>query len=529
MLKTLILHNLVLVKRAEVDFEKGFSAITGETGAGKTALIEAIRLILGERADASKVRKGADKASIQASFSVEPTKLLLQLFEDAGLLFPKDEELLLTREISASGKGRAFACGQMVPAAFLQKIAPHLVDFIGQHAQIELKSESRQRTWLDLYGEIDLEPFNRAWSHEKKILSDLETLLEEKAMSAKKTALLTEQIQELTDVGISEGEDEALFEEYTIKSNARELLIHSEQALGEVENSRQSTANALSSLHEMDKFEVGLSEVSKMANESQLLLEEIQMALQSFQSKLESDPARLTFLEERLKLIDLIKKKYGKTPLTRLQEMQEELKAIDTLGDREEALKSALEKGKKETNLAASHIKQLRTKGARELGEKLSKTLQNLNIPNAKLQVEVRPATRTKEGDDEIAFYLCANKGEHLSPVKESSSGGELSRLLFALKLALAEKNHPSTMIFDEIDANVGGQTATLIGGHLKELSSHRQVLCITHFPQVASQADHHICVSKHENTERTEGQISTLSKKEKEIELLRMLGGQTV
>jgi len=526
MLKTLILHNLVLIKRAEVDFEKGFTAITGETGAGKTALIEAIRLILGERADSGKVRKGAEKASIQAAFSAEPSDALVQIFEEGGIQFPEGEEILLSREISASGKGRAFICGQMVPAAFLQRIAPHLVDFIGQHAQVELKSENTQRRLLDLYANVDLTPFNRAWCIEKKNRIDLRTLLDEKAKSVQKAALLTGQIEELTTAAISDGEEEALFEEYTLKSHARELQIQSEQALSDISQSRQSTGKAYSTLQEMAKLGSSLNESSKMANESQLLLEEIEIALQSFQSKLESNPTRLAFLEERLKLIDLLKKKYGKNPSARLHEMLEELKNIEDIGDREETLKKSLAVAEKDTNEAAAQIRRLRQNGANKLEDKLSKSLQNLNITAAELKIEVKQAARSKEGDDEIVFSLCANKGEQLAPVKESSSGGELSRLLFALKVLLAEKLQPPTLIFDEIDANVGGQTATLIGQHLTTLSANRQVLCITHFPQVARQADHHICVSKHEDTERTEGKITPLSKKEKDIELLRMLGG---
>ncbi|NGX47719.1 MAG: DNA repair protein RecN [Chlamydiae bacterium] len=527
MLKTLILKNLVLIEKTEVGFEKGFTTITGETGAGKTVLIEALRLILGERTDASKVRKGCEKALIQASFSLNDSSALHKLFEETGLTLSEKEDLILTREISSAGKSRAYACGQMVPIAFLQKIAPHLIDFIGQHSQIQLKNSDQQRQFLDLYANVDLTRFLSCWGTEKSLLERFENLRTEKAQSEQKKALLKEQIEELIEANLKEEENEdALFEEYTLLANARELLTQSSQALEEVDVARQCSTKIQNTLQVMEKYALDLKEASKMIKEAQLLFEEMQIALQSFQAKLESDPGRLLYLEEHLRLLDHLKKKYGQNPLKRRKEMEDELEAIESLDEKEEGLKKALIAAKRDTAAEARFLRETRTKGAAVLEQKLSIALKKLNIQAAKIKIQVLPAMRTKTGEDEVIFYLRANKGEQEVSVRESSSGGELSRLLFALKIVLAEKGRPKTMVFDEIDANVGGETARLIGEQLKKLGISRQVLCITHFPQVARQGDHHICVSKSENKERTEGQIKMLSKKEREVELLRMLGG---
>ncbi len=528
MLKTLILKNLVLIEKAEIDFEKGFTIITGETGAGKTALIEGLRLILGERADASKVRKGCEKAFIQAAFAITPSPSLHKLLDQAGLSFlEEEEEFILTREISAAGKSRAYACGQMVAASFLQQIAPYLIDFVGQHAQIILKNADRQRELLDLYADVDFSSFLNYWETEKQLQRDLKNLQIEKAQSEQRQEELEEQIQELKRADLKEEEEESsLFEEYTLQANAQELLSKSSQALEGIEKARQSSASVQNILQEMEKFTSELKEPHKIAKEAQIFFEELQLSLQSFSAKLDMSPDRLIFFEERLKTLDHLKKKYGENPLLRLQELEKELETAGTLDEREEALKQVLLTAKGDTAKATHLIHEKRAIGAQDLQQKLSIALRKLNIGAAEVQIHVLPTQRTKTGEDEIIFYLRANKGEQITAVKESSSGGELSRLLFVLKLALANKSKPPTMIFDEIDANVGGKTATLIGEELKELGQKRQVLCVTHFPQVARQGDHHICVSKRENQERTEGQITTLSKKEREQELLRMLGG---
>lgn len=520
MIKTLIIKNLVLVEESHIQFEGGLTMITGETGAGKTALVEAIHLILGERADSSKVRKGCDKAIIQASFDLEKVPAVLQ---DAGIEVPEDEELILTREISAAGKSRAFIAGQMVPASLLQSLAPYLVDFIAQHAQGLLKSSDSQRELLDLYADIDLVPFQALWEREKGLQVEIDTLQERK--NGQREQFLNDQLEELLEANLQEGEEEALFEEYSLLSNSQELLATTGQIIGEADGAIQQCNSITALFNPILKYDASFDETLKMAKEARLQLTELSSQLQSFQAKIESDPGRLNTIEERLKVLDRLKRKYGKNLLATQNEIEKELESLVGIDEKIETLRSELTTIKEKTAQACSQISKKREKGAAELGKKLSTSLQQLNIPSAQVTIKVDPAPRSKSGEDAVHFFLQANAGEQPVLVKESGSGGELSRLLFSLKLVLAEKCQPKTMVFDEIDANVGGETAKIMGQKLKELGKVRQVLCITHFPQVARQGDHHLRVYKEESGNRTYCQISFVDSQDREAELARMAG----
>lgn len=528
MLKRLLIKNLILIEQEEIHFNSGLSVITGETGSGKTALIQAILLILGQRTDASKVRKGCEKAFIQGSFVLNPTNELVELFDAAGVPFPHEEELILSREIGCKGKSRSFIGSQMVPSSFLQKIAPHLVDFVGQHAAYLLKSSDTQGAFLDLFADVDLTSFQKAWEEEKSLKRELTLLQEEKSQSEKQKKLLQEQIEELSDANLQPDEEGPLFEEYTLLANGQELLKHASLALENIQSLRSYTLEIQDSFGEIEKYTSDLRETKPLAKEALLLFEEMHLSLQSMQAKLEADPGRLAFLEERLKLLDILKKKYGPAPITKLEELQKQLLSLDTLEEREERLLKKYGRAKLETEKHCAALSNLRKTNALELEKKLKSSLREMNIQSADVKILIEKAPRTKTGEDSVCFMLKANMGEKLAPVAECSSGGELSRLIFALKTILSEKTQPKTMIFDEIDANVGGETATKMGEKIKDLAKFRQVLCITHFSQVARQGDHHLCVSKSEENDRTRGHIRHLTSNEKEVELLRMLGGIT-
>lgn len=526
MLKQLVIQNLILVERASLSFNAGVTAITGETGSGKTALVEGIRLAMGERADASKVRKGAEKARVEAVFEMPTHPPFFELAEEAGLVIDRAEDLMLVREISAAGKGRAFLNSQIVPAALLQKIAPFLIDFIGQSASIDLKSQEKQRMFLDTYLKLDLTSFQTALEGEKELEKELNALEAAHLQLERLTGKLTAQLEELNEASLEEGEEEELFEEYSLLANATDLLENASAAESRIDPALDQLATLSPHLEKIASYDKTLQEVVEMAKEAHLQLSEIQQRLESFSAKVELDPNRLAFLEERLKLIDRLKKKYGENLLEVQREMQEELKGLESLDERLEEAKNALQRAKSATEQRSRELTVARTDGGMRLAKALTASLRLLNIPSAELTISVTRCTRTQLGEDAVEFYLKANEGEKPSLVRTSTSGGELSRLLFALKLELSKSVQPTVMVFDEIDSNVGGETATTIGQKLKELGETRQILCITHFPQVAKQADTHLSVEKVEERGRTHTQIRPLDARSKEKELLRMLGG---
>ncbi len=527
MLKRLYIKNLVLVEEATVEFSSGLTVITGETGSGKTVLIEALRLLVGERADSSKVRKGCDKALVQAAFDLP--KSSTEHLEEAGISYAPDEELILTREILASGKGRAYISGQMVPASLLKKIAPYLIDFIGQHAQVLLKSTEEQEKMLDAYCQLNLKSFQKSLSEEKRLEKELRELIAAKASGEALNQKLEAQIEELSETSVQDGEDEALFEEYTLLANAQELLSLSATLLQATEEATEKSLTLQKGFEKLVSFDKGLEEADKMGKEVHLNLSEMTQALQSFQAKVESDPGRLVFLEERLKLLDHLKKKYGQSPHLALIQYEEELSKIGNLDEKIEKLDTLLKEVQERTNKEAQDLTDKRQAGGQVLSKRLSEGLQELNIPNAKVDIRVELHPRSQRGDDTVHFYLRANQGEESVPVKESSSGGELSRLLFCLKTLLSSQGEIGTMVFDEIDANIGGETATIIGKKLKEMGKNSQLLCITHFPQVAKHGDQHLLVTKKEADARTTSKIQFLAPPSKDTELLRMLGGNLV
>ncbi|NGX39966.1 MAG: DNA repair protein RecN [Chlamydiae bacterium] len=526
MLKTLLIQNLILIEHAELSFEKGLTMITGETGGGKTALITAIQLLLGVRADPSKIRQGCEKAIVQASFEISNPTALTPLFEEAGMEFNMEEPLLLKRELGSNGKSRAFASGQMVPASFLQKIAPFLIDFVTQHAHIELKEPEKQLEHLDCFAGLNLHQFQDHWKKERILEKELNSLIQSKEKSKQRESLLEEQLQEINTANVQLGEDEALFEEYTLLTNAEEIREKSTLIQSFSEEAIAKCREIQPLLTDLLKTNKSLGDILKAAKEAHFQLDEVVHFFRSFQSTLSNDPNRVIFLEERLKEISRLKKKYGNELSKEREKIEKELSQVETLDERIEICEVKTKQAREKTSRSAKHLSQSRAKGALSLGSKLSHFLQRLNMPNAQLTIELLPTSRTQTGEDRIHITLRANKGERAVPLKEGTSGGELSRLFFSLKMILASEAKPPTLIFDEIDANVGGESATTIGKSLLEAAEHRQVICITHFPQVARFAEHHFRVYKREAEGRTVGIIEPLTPASKETELLRMLGG---
>lgn len=536
MIKQLFLSHFVLVEQATISFSPHFNVITGETGAGKTAIIEALSLALGARADTSLIRQGSERAIVEASFDIGSLISMHHLLSDAGIDYDPKEELIIRREISHEGKNRAYINCRQVPLPFLHKVGSELIDFIGQHAILNLKNNDFQRSIIDLYGALEkpLSRFKEAYKRQKLLSERCEELTAKAVSSEKQQDLLRYQLDEIQTASLQPQEDEKLFETYKRLSQKGEISEKLQEILDRLSDAPTCILTQLSrtikltdSLIKIDPF---FQEVSSLLQQSHIFLNEVQLHINSYSDTLEQDPKSLSHIENRLSHIAYLKKKYGQS----LEEIEtfkhtltHELDAYENLAARSQEAQQELALAQEEANVHAHALTLLRKKVAYELEKQLTLHLQFLNMSKAEVHIEVIAQQRTQEGDDAVQFYLKANPGEASTLVREHASGGELSRLFLAIKLALSDKNKTPTLIFDEIDANVGGTTASIIGTKLAELGKMRQILCVTHFPQVAAKADCHFSVHKQERDHRTVTEISLLSQPQRESELIRMLGGE--
>lgn len=527
MLKELRIANLVLVEAAEVAFNPGLTAITGETGAGKTILLEALRLATGSRADTDAVRLGAPKAIIEAAFETKDPAVAA-LLDEAGLSWSQSEPLLLKREISQEGRSRAFINCQMVPLSLLQAIGERLVDFTDQHAHHALRKEEYQRTALDLFGGLsglaeEVDQAKRQLSAAKK---ELEALQESLHSSQKERDLAAYELEDLSSANLKEGEEEALSTEHRRLAHVQEIASKLNTICALLEEPPHALIAQLKRSSPLLKsacsLDPALEESAELLAQGIVSLEEVRNGLQTYLGRLENDPQRVAYLEERLALYHKFRRKYG-DPFAYFQKLTEKLSRLDNL---EEKIASAAQSAE----LADTRLRTLReklTKGRRKTAQKLaaslSEILRTLHMPHA----EVTIAVSDEKEENGVEFFLHANLGEKSAPVKEHASGGELSRLMLALQTALAQHQAIPLLVLDEIDANVGGQTATAIAEKLAMIAEHRQVLCVTHFPQMAKRCHHHIRIYKQEAGERTIAHLETLSPASRAKEILRMAGGE--
>lgn len=535
MIETLRIKNLVLVDFCEIRFEKGFTIITGETGAGKTALTEGIALILGQRADASLVRKEADKAHIEASFNIENSKQVLSILEEHGLDISLDQPLILTRELSKEGKSRAFINRQAVTLSLLQSIGSHLIDMIGQHSYHGLKSQDTLLQIVDMYGDLksQVEGFTRTWHLHKLSEKDLKDLSDQMLEKERRYDLCCEQLDELKNAHLQENEELELFNRFSFQASKQDIAARCKEiSEGLSEGPRpilKEIAQYKNILNHLPSGTVNCAEAVALLQEALIALQDVDHSLQSILAKIDGDHISTEEIEERLSLYSKIKKKYGAT-------FSDWIAFQNTLNcqiQKWDMLDQAIDEAQERKNNLANQLNQqgqalsiARKQASIKLEQNLSHRLQQMNMPEAKVLLEVSPQARTLIGDDYINAWLQANPGEKPASIKESASGGELSRLLLAIKITLAEKNNTATILFDEIDANVGGTTASLIADQLLELAKHRQVFCITHFPQVAKKGDVHLRVSKQTIDDRTVAKVEHVRDAQRDKELLRMLGG---
>lgn len=528
MLKRLQIQNIILIENGIIPFEEGFNVLSGETGSGKSAILHALNLIAGERSDASILRKGADKGRVEAAFDLPLMPILQNLFEEAGIEHDPEEELLIAREIGSTGKSRAYINNQMVQLSLLKQVGALILEMIGQHANQTLLNIENHRRIVDLFGGItgDAAHFAESYAREMEKRKIYEEWLAQEELRQKNREQLAEDLEELDAAQLKEGEEEQLFQEYTLLANAEELAHKTQEIrkaldLGHLTRHR----NTFEQLTRIDQTLAG----SAAAYDSALFeLQEVAYVLDRYLGKIDPNPLRLQDINLRLTLLNRLKKKYGPSLediIRYRQNAQERLKKLDGSADEIEKLQEEIVVLSKQNDQRAAALTKSRSAFAQDLAVAVMKELAQLNMSKAVVSIDITPQKRSRSGDDRVEFFIAPNVGEHRIPLKESASGGELSRVLLALQTLLAGKAHIPTVVFDEIDANIGGATAAIIGEKLRQIGKLHQVICVTHFPQVARCANHHLRISKQEKDGRTLTEVDLLDSETRLQELARMQG----
>lgn len=533
MLKSLHIQNLILIESATISFQLGLNTLTGETGSGKSAIMHALGLAIGERADMTLLRRGCEKGSIEAVFEIKHPGITA-LLVDGGIEHEPEQDLIIRRELSLSGKGRIFINQQQVQLSFLRRLGQQLVLLVGQHSYQSLLSLDTHREVLDLYGSLKehLQRYQQAYDEEHQLKQKLEHLKQQEAQRLREMDICQHELEELENAHLKEGEDEELFAEYSVLFHAEELLTKTQEINQALSGERQSLIAALNrqkqTLEGLVKKDASLQDTALAFQNAMIELQEISYTLRHYQQNLFHDPNRLHQVNERLTQLNRLKRKYGAKIEDILAYQVQTKQKLNQLEHADEEIAQLEEQLKQRTHYTlqyAEELSQERRRWALRLEKALTAQLHSLNMPQASLYIEVREQKLTWEGKDHIEFFLAPNRGENPISLKEGASGGEVSRVLLALQTLLAGKEERGTLIFDEIDANIGGETAALIGNKLHEMGQQHQVICITHFPQVASQADHHLQILKEEKEGRTFTLVRELTASTRQQELHRMTG----
>ncbi len=534
MLVELTVENYAVVEKVRVRFHRGLNLLTGETGSGKSIVVDALALLFGARAAAEMVRTGAERARIAGIFEVDPKHL------PEGVE-AEDNELILEREILANGKSRAFVGGRPVTAALLREIAERLGDIHGQHDQQQLFSPATQRDMLDAFaGAADLVSETRAsffrWRAASDELAELERTSQEKLRQAD---LLKFQLQEIEAVAPNEGEDVQLENERRVLRNVVRLQESAEAAYAALYEDPESVSAQLrlvqKRLEEVARIDEDLRDVLAALQPAAIGIEEASHALRNYLGKLESDPGRLEEIETRLAALEKLRRKYGAglpEVLAFLEDVRGQLAVVETSGERQENLRKELRVLSAAYESAAQSLSVRRKEAARKLGKRVEIELAALAMERSRVEIRVSPTEWSASGIDTVDFLLSPNAGEEPKPLEKIASGGELSRVALALKTCTAVASRaaiPRTLVFDEIDAGVGGSAAEAVGRRLKKLAGTSQVLCVTHLAQIAGFADHHYFVEKHAERGRTVTTIEELSASARTREIGRMLSGERV
>ncbi len=537
MLKELSIDNIILMESSKISFEKGLHIFSGETGAGKTAVMHALRLLLGAKADTQLIRNGAERACVSALFELQDPAIIFSILLAGGIDIDPQDSLLIKREISLLGKSRVYINNQMAQVSLLKQIAPFLMEVIAQHASQKLLDPDYHREIIDTYGAHSHITQNvmESYFHLASLNSEYQELLsrEQNENALKKQWHAEHEELDLAQISTLD-EDEILFQEYEKLSCTKELHDSLSKNYHLLQEQEQSVLASLKvGYAELNRINITVPEFKSLQEELSHIIEnlnEFSFSILHFRDSLEENPQRLYEIDERLKLLRSLCKRFGPTlqdVLAQKEKLSMQLTQFEGISKQKEDLLKQIESEKKKFKVLCDELSKMRKHAQGKLQKEIQTLLGQLNLPNAELVIELTPIGPSATGQESVEFFLKANVGEKKAALKDRVSGGELSRLLLALKVILSDLEDIPTLFFDEVDANLGGETAPKIGKLLKKMSKDKQIIVITHLPQVAVFADHHYQIMKKEEKSRTFSLIEQLNEKQKQKEIERMLGGK--
>lgn len=537
MLSSLRIRNLALVEQLEWNLSPGFVAITGETGSGKSIIVGALKLVLGERADKSLIRAGADSCTVEAVFLRDDAPRLNAWLEEQGVEPCEDGHLIIKRVFATTGTNRQFINGSPTTLAVLKELGDGLVDLHGPHDHQSLLSNEKQLDLLDSFSGNDAlrQKYGEQYREVLRLTAERDELAGSEAAMEREIDLLRHQVEEIEAARLQPGEEEGLLARYTVASNARKILELSNAALGrlvETEDAALTRLNeAARSLKELERVDPSASRFMDTLHRGLAEIEDLASSLQHYAEELDIEPASLAELEERVSLFETLKRKYGGSindVIAFGDTAAARLTKIESRGAEIERLTSEIDRAQKAMLETAAKLSQKRAASAPKLAKTVTAGLRDLGFKKSDFTITMAPQPSPgPRGVESVEFVFAPNPGEPAKPLKSIASSGEVSRVMLAVKSALAAQDTVALLVFDEIDANVGGEIAHAVGGKMKAIAGERQVLAITHLPQVAATAGTQFVVTKDISTGRTLSSLTEVKGTARVAEIARMLGGK--
>ena len=535
MLSLLHIENIAVIESADISFDRGFNVLTGETGAGKSIVIDAISAILGERAYRDMIRTGTTKASVRAVFTDVPE---LGWFADNGVEY--DPETVIQREIHLDGKNVCRVNGSLVSVSILRKLGIQLINIHGQHDSASLFDEDNHLTFLDAFADNDAIRADYAEKYEavSRLRREIDRISMDEGEKLRRMETLKFQINEIEKAELEAGEDEELEARRKILQNAEKLSDGMDEAVeclyggDDSDGAAGLLAQAEHALARLSRFTDAYAVLHEKVADLMYQVQDAAEEVRDARDDLSYSADELEQIESRLDKIHRLRRKYGVTCadiLEYLEKAKKELDEIEFADDHVERLKKKLKKAEKEAWDAAGILRKNRQETARSMSERILMELAQLDMPRVQFEVQFTELDLTSNGADSVAFYMSANAGEALKPMSKVASGGELARIMLAMKNVLAEKDQVNTLIFDEVDTGVSGRAAQKVAEKLRSVAAHKQVLCVTHLPQLAALANTHLLIAKSERDGRTFTSVTPLDIEGRKRELARIIGGANI